>query len=62
MGNMDGWDLTLLLVAGYLAVVTLVRLMTNRRDQMLSRLREQLEKEKRLKESQRQSEQRQRAG
>ena len=64
MGNMDGWDLTLLLVAGYLAVVFLVRLMTNRRNQMLGQLRGQMEKEKRLKEAERQSQEprRQRAG
>ena len=35
MGNMDSWDVTLLVVAGYLAIVSLVRLMARRRDQVL---------------------------
>jgi hypothetical protein len=46
MGDMDGWDLTLLVVAGYLAVVTLVRLMAHRRDQLLDEFRRELKKEK----------------
>ena len=43
---MDSWDLVLLVVAGYVATVALVRLMTQRRDQMLQRLRKQMEKER----------------
>ena len=46
---MDGWDLTLLVVAGYVAVVTLVRLMARRRDQMLDEFRRKLKKEKQRK-------------
>ena len=48
---MDGWDLTLLVVAGYVAVVTLVRLMTRRRDQMLDEFRRKLKREKQRKEA-----------
>ena len=42
METMDSWDLVLLVVAGYVATVALVRLMTQRRDQMLQRLRKQI--------------------
>ena len=51
MGSMDGWDLTLLVVAGYVAVVTLVRLMARRRDQMLDEFRRKLRKEKQRNEA-----------
>ena len=47
MGNMDSWDVTLLVVAGYLAVVTLVRLMTRRRNQVFEELHQKAEEEKR---------------
>jgi hypothetical protein len=47
MGNMDSWDVTLLVVAGYLAVVTLVRLMARRRNQVFEELRHKAEEEKR---------------
>jgi hypothetical protein len=46
MGNMDGWDVTLLVVAGYVAVTSLVRLMVRRRDQMLEELRGEVAREK----------------
>jgi hypothetical protein len=39
---MDGWDVVLLVVAGYVAVTALVRLMLRRRDQMLGELRQQV--------------------
>ena len=48
MGNMDGWDVALLLVSGYVALVTLVRLMVRRRNQMMEEFRRELKKEKRL--------------
>ncbi len=44
---MDSWDVTLLVVAGYLAVVTLVRLMARRRNQVFEELRQKAEDEKR---------------
>lgn len=46
MGAMDNWDVTLLVVAGYLAVVALVRLMARHRDQMLGEFRREIKKEK----------------
>jgi protein-tyrosine phosphatase len=46
MGNMDSWDVTLLVVAGYLAVVSLVRLMARRRNQVFEELRQKAEEEK----------------
>ena len=46
MGTFDNWDVTLLIVAGYLAVVALVRLMARHRDQMLEDLRRQIANKK----------------
>jgi hypothetical protein len=51
MGNMDGWDVALLVLAGYVALVTLVRLMIGRRDQMLDEFRRRLRIEKQRKEA-----------
>ncbi len=48
MGNMDHWDIALLVVAGYLATVVLSRLMAGHRDRLVGQLREQMEQEKRL--------------
>jgi hypothetical protein len=45
MGAMDNWDVTLLVVMGYLAIVALVRLMARRRDQLLDEFRRQIEEE-----------------
>lgn len=45
MGFMDGWDLAVLAVSGYVAVVVLVRLMTVERDRTLNRLRGELQME-----------------
>jgi len=47
MESMETWDLVLLVVAGYVGTVTLVRLMTHRRDQMLEKLHKQVELERR---------------
>ncbi len=52
MGNMDSWDVTLLVVAGYLAIVTLVRLMARRRNQVLEEFRQKAEEEKKRKYAQ----------
>ncbi len=41
MGWIDRWDIALLLVAGYVAVITLVRLMTRRRDQNVAEVEKQ---------------------
>ncbi len=47
MGNMDSWDVTLLVVAAYLAIVTLVRLMTRHRNQVIEQFNQQAQQEKR---------------
>jgi hypothetical protein len=44
---MDGWDLALLAIAGYVAIVALVRLMIRRRDQLVGELVEEAEKKRR---------------
>jgi len=41
-GEMDRWDIIILLAAGYLAVMTLVRLMARRRDQVVEHVREKI--------------------
>ncbi len=46
MGNMDGWDLAILVLVGYVAVVSLVRLMLLRRDDMMKEFRKEVAKEK----------------
>ena len=52
MGNMDSWDVTLLVVAGYLAIVTLVRLMARYRNQVIGQFNQQAEEEKRRMQAQ----------
>lgn len=42
---MDGWDIVLLAVAGYLAVTILMRLMVWRRNQLVTELLEQAQRE-----------------
>lgn len=42
MGWIDRWDIALLLVAGYVSVMTLVRLMARRRDQNVAEIEKQL--------------------
>ncbi len=44
--NMDPWDLALLAVAGYIAVVSLVKLMTLRRDKLVTQFRAEVEAER----------------
>ena len=45
MGIQDGWDVAVLVVAGYLAIVVLVRLMVVERDRLLARFRSELQQE-----------------
>ena len=45
MGSMDRWDIALLAVVAYVAVMALVRLMAKRRDQMFGELKEQVKAE-----------------
>jgi len=42
MANMDHWTIAILVVAGYVAVISLVRLMIRYRDQLLERFRAQM--------------------
>ena len=51
---MDRWDVVLLVVAGYVAITALVRLMIRRRDQLLDELRQHFKKSKKRKEADRQ--------
>ena len=46
---LDRWDVALLLLAAYVAVMTLVRMMIRRRDQLVSDVRQQLEDRKKAK-------------
>ena len=58
MGNMDSWDVTLLVVAGYLAIVSLVRLMARRPNQVLEEFHQQAEIESKHKKIQEELEKR----
>ncbi len=51
MGTMDGWSIALLVIAGYVAVTGLVRLMVRHRDQLLGRFRTEMEAEKQRKKA-----------
>ena len=44
---MDTWDIVILVVAAYVAITTLVRLMIQRRNRLLARFRRQMAEEKR---------------
>jgi hypothetical protein len=59
MGTMDSWDWALLALVGYVAVVSLTRLMIGRRDEMIGRFRKEMaeEKERQKKADQKQAEQ-----
>ncbi len=57
---MDGWDVALLVAAGYIAVTALVRLMIRRRDQLVEHFRRDVKKEKSRRRAERQQAQRDR--
>lgn len=44
---MDRWDVMIVLVAGYVAVTSLVRLMAQRRNLLVGQVREQLKNKRR---------------
>ncbi len=48
---MDAWNVAILLAAGYVAVITLARLMIRRRNQMMEQFRHEVEHEKRRRET-----------
>jgi len=47
---MNRWDVVLLVIAGYVAITTLVRLMIGRRDRLLDELRHSVKTGKKHKE------------
>ncbi len=46
MLGLSGWDVAVLAIAAYLSIVTLVRLMQHRRDQVVARLKTQVAAER----------------
>jgi hypothetical protein len=48
--DMDKWDWVMITAAAYVAVVSLVRLMAARRDQVIRHLRNEIEKQRLAKE------------
>jgi len=44
--NMDGWDVAILIVAGYIALITMIRLMAARRDSYMRELHSQIQQER----------------
>jgi hypothetical protein len=51
MANMNGWDVALLVVAGYVAAMALVRLMIRRRNHMVDDFRQRMKTEKKRKQA-----------
>ncbi len=54
MLGMDGWDLAVIAVASYVALVALARLMLHRRDEIVNELTEQVKEARRRRKSERQ--------
>jgi len=54
---MTGWDIALLAVAGYLAVMALIRLTLRRRQQMYDEIRRQIKDKDQQRQPQQQSQQ-----
>lgn len=50
---MEVFDVVLLVVAAYVAIMALVRLMSKRRDQMVEQFREEVQREKKAKQEER---------
>lgn len=61
MSGLDTWDIALLAISGYVAVVTLIRLMRRRSDGLIDELAEQAEAEKQLQEARKRREERKKA-
>ena len=49
METMNGWDVAVLAIAGYVAVMSLARLMLRRRDELVVEFRAKMKREKRKK-------------
>lgn len=43
---MDRWDILIILVAAYVSVVSLVRLMTDRRNELIAKIRDEITKQR----------------
>lgn len=43
---MDRWDIMLMAVAGYVAIASLVRLMANRRNELVAKIREEVARQR----------------
>lgn len=52
MAGMDGWDITLLVVASYIAVVSLTRLMRHRSTEVTNEWHKKIEEDRMLQEAQ----------
>ena len=61
MDNLSGWDIAILVIAAYVAIVTLVRLMRHRRDTEVARLQAQVALEQRRKRAAEQQQRQQEA-
>ena len=46
MAEFNGWNLVVLVIAAYLAIVTLIRLMRRRRDEVVVELQKEVETER----------------
>lgn len=61
MLNLSGGDIAILVVAGYVSMVTLVRLMRHRRDEVVAQFQTQVEAAKKRKQDEERHEKRHRA-
>lgn len=43
---MDRWDIMLMALAGYVAIASLVRLMANRRNELVAKIREEVARQR----------------
>jgi hypothetical protein len=53
---MERWDVLILIVAGYVAVASLVRLMANRRNELVAKIRTEIAKQRAAAEAAREAE------
>jgi hypothetical protein len=51
MESITGWDIALFVVAGYVAVMSMARLMIRRRNELLAEFRAQIKTERKRKEA-----------
>ena len=58
MFGLDSWDAVVIVVAGYVAMTCLVRLMRKRRDALVDNLAQQVEAERQRRETRKRSESR----